>query len=150
MKMIEVCCAIILDEEKMLAVQRGPESSHPWQWEFPGGKIRPGETAAQCIVREIEEELIVRIRVVARLEPVDFDYGIKQICLIPFVCKIVSGEIRLTEHIARRWVGFDQWKDIDWSGADRKLILKNQESLIYQVRENQSESNKYCGPAQDR
>lgn len=150
MKMIEVCCAIILDEEKMLAVQRGPESSHPWQWEFPGGKIRPGETAAQCIVREIEEELIVRIRVVARLEPVDFDYGIKQICLIPFVCKIVSGEIRLTEHIALRWVGFDQWKDIDWSGADRKLILKNQESLIYQVRENQSESNKYCGPAQDR
>ena len=100
-------------------------------------------------MKRIEEELIVRIRVVARLEPVDFDYGIKQICLIPFVCKIVSGEIRLTEHIARRWVGFDQWKDIDWSGADRKLILKNQESLIYQVRENQSESNKYCGPAQD-
>ena len=56
-KMIEVCCAIILKESKILAVQRGPESSHPWKWEFPGGKVNPDETVEECIVREISEEI---------------------------------------------------------------------------------------------
>jgi 8-oxo-dGTP pyrophosphatase MutT (NUDIX family) len=55
-KMIAVCCAIILKNSKILAVQRGVESSHPNQWEFPGGKIHANETAEQCIIREIEEE----------------------------------------------------------------------------------------------
>ena len=59
--MIEVSCAIIIKDSKILAVQRGPESSHPWKWEFPGGKIHPGETAAECVIREIEEELQLRI-----------------------------------------------------------------------------------------
>jgi 8-oxo-dGTP diphosphatase len=127
--MIEVCCAIILDGAKILAVQRGPESSHPWKWEFPGGKIHPDETSTECIVREIEEELILRIEVIHQLEPVDFDYGTKQIRLIPFVCEIISGEIILTEHVAKRWFSFHEWKMMDWSDADHELILKNQERL---------------------
>lgn len=127
--MLEVCCAIILKDTKILAVQRGPESSHPWKWEFPGGKIDPKETAEQCIIREIEEELSIRIEVVNQLVAVEFDYSSKQIQLIPFVCKIVSGEIMLTEHMAQCWFGFDEWEMIDWSGADRTLILKNQKIL---------------------
>ena len=127
--MIDVCCAIILNGPKILAVQRGPESSHPMKWEFPGGKIQLNETAEKCIVREIEEELKVRIKIVNQLLPIDFDYGTKQISLIPFVCKIVSGEIILTEHIAKRWFNFDEWETIDWSGADRELILKNYNDL---------------------
>jgi len=127
--MIDVCCAIILNGSKILAVQRGPESSHPLKWEFPGGKIHPDETDAQCIVREIEEELTIRIEVLNFLLPIEFDYGTKQIYLIPFVCKIVSGEIILIEHIAKRWFDFDEWETIDWSEADRELIIRNQESL---------------------
>lgn len=127
--MIDVCCAIIMKGQKILAVQRGPKSSHPWQWEFPGGKIHPDETVGECIVREIEEELNIRIEVLDQLFPVGFDYGSKQICLIPFVCKIVSGEIMLTEHIAKRWFDFAEWETFDWSGADRELIYKNQEKL---------------------
>jgi len=127
--MIDVCCAIILNDKKILAVQRGPESSHPMQWEFPGGKILPGETAEQCIVREIQEELLVRIGEITQLESIDFDYGIKQIRLIPFVCKISSGEIFLTEHISMQWFRFDEWETIEWAGADRELILKNQELI---------------------
>ena len=127
--MIDVCCAIILNDTKILAVQRGPESSHPMKWEFPGGKIQLNETATECIAREIEEELTVRIKDVKQLLPIDFDYGTKQICLIPFVCKIVSGEIILTEHVAKRWFNFDEWETIDWSGADRELILKNYKEL---------------------
>lgn len=127
--MIEVCCAIILKESKMLAVQRGSESSHPLQWEFPGGKIDTKEIAEQCIVREISEELTIQIEVFRQLMPVQFDYGSKQIHLIPFACKIISGEITLTEHVAQKWIDFEEWTTIDWSGADRELILKNQESL---------------------
>lgn len=114
----------------MLAVQRGPESDHPWQWEFPGGKIRSGETAEECIVREISEELTIGIEVLTQLLPVEFDYGSKQIYLIPFVCKIDSGEIVLTEHVTKRWISIGEWNELDWSGADRELILKNQESLF--------------------
>jgi len=127
--MIDVCCAIILKESKILAVQRGPGSSHPWLWEFPGGKIHPDESAENCIIREIEEELKVRIEVLYSLSSVDFDYGSKQIRLFPFVCRILSGEIFLTEHMAKYWFNFDEWQTIDWSGADRKLILQNQESI---------------------
>jgi len=127
--MIEVSCAIIRKDSKILAVQRGPESSHPWKWEFPGGKIHPEETSAQCIIREIEEELRLRIVVMEQLEYIEFDYGDKQIRLIPFVCRIISGDMILTEHVAKYWFDFDQWQTIDWSGADYELILKNQESI---------------------
>ncbi|MFA5327539.1 MAG: (deoxy)nucleoside triphosphate pyrophosphohydrolase [Prolixibacteraceae bacterium] len=129
MKIIEVCCAIILKDAKMLAVQRGPESSHPLKWEFPGGKILPDETAEQCIIREIEEELSVKIEITSVLDAVEFDYGHKQIELIPFVCKIFSGEIKLNEHIALRWFKFGEWNQINWSGADSELIQKNKVRL---------------------
>jgi 8-oxo-dGTP diphosphatase len=127
--MIEVCCAIIVKESKILAVQRGPKSDHPWKWEFPGGKINPGETAEECIVREISEELRLRIEVENQLVSIEFDYGSKQIRLLPFVCKIISGEIILTEHVAKRWVDFEECESLNWSGADLELIVKNRESL---------------------
>jgi len=132
--MIEVSCAIIIKDSKILAVQRGPESSHPWKWEFPGGKIHPDETAAQCVIREIEEELRLRIEVQEQLEYIEFDYGTKQIRLIPFICKITSGEIVLTEHVAKCWFDLDEWQTIDWSGADHELILKNQKSIEAKIK----------------
>lgn len=127
--MIEVSCSIIFKGSKILAVQRGPESSHPLKWEFPGGKIQLNETADQCVVREIEEELRLRVDVLSQLEYVEFDYGMKQIRLIPFICKITSGELILTEHVDKCWFDMDEWQTIDWSDADRELILKNQERI---------------------
>lgn len=127
--MIEVCCAILLQGTKILAVQRGPQSSHPWKWEFPGGKVHPEETAAQCIVREIEEELKITIEILEPLLSVEFDYGKGPICLKPFVCRIVSGDMILTEHIALQWLTLDQWEIMDWQDADRDLILKNLQQL---------------------
>jgi len=134
--MIEVSCAIIMRDSKILAVQRGPESSHPWKWEFPGGKIQSEESAVQCVVREIEEELQVGIEVLLQLESIEFDYGNKQIRLIPFICIMTPGEIILTEHAAKYWFDFDHWQKIDWSGADYKLILKNQERIRIEIRSN--------------
>jgi 8-oxo-dGTP diphosphatase len=126
-KMIEVCCALIKSENRILAVQRGYESDHPWKWEFPGGKIQLGETAAQCIIREIAEELKIAIKVIGQLEPVEYDYGIKAIRLIPFICQIVGGEIFLTEHVSKIWFGLDEIESIDWQEADWELIVKNKE-----------------------
>lgn len=155
--MIEVCCAIIVKDSRILAAQRGPESSHPMEWEFPGGKIYPDETAEQCIVREIGEELTVGIEVLTHLVPIEFDYGTKQIRLIPFVCRIVSGEINLTEHVNQRWLNPDELISLNWSDADRELIRINQESLklitlefgklTHQMRENERKNDKNGCPA---
>ena len=71
--MIEVCCAIITKDSKLLAVQRGIESNHPLKWEFPGGKIIFGETPEQCIIREIDEELSVNIELFSKLHPVEYN-----------------------------------------------------------------------------
>jgi 8-oxo-dGTP diphosphatase len=127
--MIDVCCAIILKDSKILAVQRGAESIHPSQWEFPGGKIHINETAEQCIIREIEEELTVKVKILSRMEALEFDYGNKQISLIPFVCKIASGEIILTEHQSQQWFSINDWQSIDWLKADRELIVRSYQTI---------------------
>ena len=97
--------------------------------DFPGGKIQEGETGEECIVREIEEELSVIVDVVAKLEPVEFDYGFRQVRLKPFVCRIISGEIKLNEHTAQWWLEYDELEIPKWSEADRELIVKNKISL---------------------
>lgn len=127
--MIDVCCAIILQDKLVLAVQHGIKSHHPGKWEFPGGKIKTGETAPACIVREIQEELAVEIEVLAELSSVGFDYGMKQVKLIPFVSKIQSGSLMLTEHANLQWFNLDNWAEFDWLEADRELIVKNLEQI---------------------
>lgn len=123
--MIEVTCAIIIHENKFLAVQRGPETDHPFQWEFPGGKISNNESAEESIRREIQEELSVEIEIIERLDAVEHDYGIKQIRLIPFVCRLKNGELHLTEHISMKWFDGARAYELNWSEADLKLIRVN-------------------------
>ena len=127
--MIEVCCAIIFRGSKILAVQRGPLSPHPWKWEFPGGKTDLHETAEQCIIREIEEELSIKVEVITQLASIEYDYGNNPIILVPFVCKIIGGKILLTEHVALCWLAPEELETLDWSAADEALILKNIEQL---------------------
>lgn len=138
--MIEVCCAIILKGSNLLAVQRGPKSNHPWKWEFPGGKINLDETAPQCIVREIVEELSVGIEIIHQFSSVEFNYGPGYICLVPFACRILRGEIMLTEHVAQRWFELKNWESIDWLEADRELIRQNYAGLELLVSENRGET----------
>lgn len=136
--MIEVCCALILKGSKILAVQRGPESRHAWKWEFPGGKTNAFEMPEEAIVREIEEELMVGIEVIKALSAIEFAYeDAKPFCLIPFIVRIVLGEIHLTEHVAQRWLTFDELHTLDWLDADRELILKNQEALKWMLKESE-------------
>lgn len=117
--MINVTCAIIRNEDdEVLIVQRGEATDHPFKWEFPGGKVYEGESEEDCIIREIKEELSIDIVICGRLNPVEHDYGHKQIRLIPFICDTLDDLPFLSEHIAFEWVEVNKLKSIDFSEAD--------------------------------
>ena len=117
--MIRVTCAIIRNEEnEVLVVQRGENSDHPYKWEFPGGKLQAGETEEECVIREIREELSMGIVICSRLKEVEYDYGIKQIRLIPFVCDTLEELPLLSEHIAFKWLSQADLLKVDYSEAD--------------------------------
>jgi len=120
--LIEVTCAIIMDRERILITQRSSEMPHPLKWEFPGGKLLTGETPEACIVREIREELGVEITVKQLLPSVSFSYSHNTVKLIPFVCTILKGEIRLAEHKSYRWVDRSELEQIDWLEADVEVL----------------------------
>lgn len=117
--MIDVSCAVIRNEElKVLIVQRGEKSDHPFMWEFPGGKVDAGETPEDSVVREVYEELEMEIVIVGTLNPVEYDYGHKQIRLIPFICDTLIERPVLKEHNDYRWVSPSDLSQIAFSQAD--------------------------------
>jgi 8-oxo-dGTP diphosphatase len=123
--MIRVTCAIIRNEDdEILVVQRGKDMDHPLKWEFPGGKIKTGETDEECIIREIKEELAMDIVICNRMKETEFDYGHKQIRLIPFICDTLDEMPFLTEHVAWKWIEPGELKKTDLTGADI-LVAEN-------------------------
>jgi len=140
--MLKVTCAIIILQNKILITQRNNYSDHPFKWEFPGGKLNPGETWEACVIREIREELDIDIEIQASMISVQHDYGLKQIELIPFICSIKKGDIKLKEHKDFMWISFINLNKIDFAEADRKLIQlkENKEILKKYLRENMNNS----------
>jgi 8-oxo-dGTP diphosphatase len=117
--MISVTCAIIRNEDnQVLIVQRGEMSDHPFKWEFPGGKIKENESEQDCIIREIKEELSIDIVICKSLPETEYDYGMKQIKLIPFICDTLDEFPLLSEHIDFKWLDPGDLKDVDFSEAD--------------------------------
>ncbi|MFA5515388.1 MAG: (deoxy)nucleoside triphosphate pyrophosphohydrolase [Desulfuromonadales bacterium] len=122
-KGIEVACAIIERDGLVLAAQRSAVMSLPLKWEFPGGKIEPGESAAACLAREIAEELAVGIVIRAPLPPSDWRYPEFAITLHPFVCALAdSRPLRLLEHRAIRWLAAADLHHLDWAAADAPVL----------------------------
>ena len=122
--MIDVVCAIIEEKSKVLVTQRGPEMDLSGQWEFPGGKIKSGESPEASLIREIREELHLHIQVNDRLQEEVHDYGNKTIRLIPFRCQLLSGNILLTEHAAFKWLLPDELSKLDWCAADVGIVKR--------------------------
>ncbi len=120
--LIEVSCALIMDGDRVLVTQRSELMPHPLKWEFPGGKLKAGETPEGCIVREIREELDVEISVIQLLPSVKHEYSDSAIKLIPFVCTIRKGEIHLSQHRTYRWVHDSELDEIDWLEADVEVL----------------------------
>jgi 8-oxo-dGTP diphosphatase len=122
MKHIHVACAIIEENGKVLATQRSASMSMPLKWEFPGGKIEPGESAEECLQREVREEIGISVSVVLALPPHTHEYKTLTVTLYPFVCNISSGEIILHEHAALEWLRPKELATLDWAEADLSVI----------------------------
>ncbi len=120
--MIDVTCAIILKDGKVLATQRSEKMSQPLKWEFPGGKIEQNETAENCLNRELKEELNIKVMLLKKLTPAPFDYGKFVINLIPFVASYQSGEIILAEHKEYKWLPKSELAHLDWAPADISIL----------------------------
>lgn len=121
MKTVRVVAAIILHENKIFATQRG-YGEFKDGWEFPGGKIEPGETSREALVREIKEELDIDIEVKDFLETVEYDYPEFHLSMECFFCTIRSGELILKEHEAAKWLTAETLESVEWLPADRGLI----------------------------
>ena len=122
MKQIEVVAAIIHDDEgRIFATQRGYGDWKDW-WEFPGGKMEPGETPEEALLREIWEELKTRIVVERLVKTVEWDYPKFHLTMHCFLCHIESGHPVLLEHEAARWLKQGKLDDVNWLPADRIVV----------------------------
>jgi len=120
---IKVTCAIIVNADGLVFVaQRSAAMSLPLKWEFPGGKIEPSETAEACLIREIKEELHVDVEILKPLPANTHQYPNVSIQLIPFVCRITSGQIVLKEHLDFKWLPKDELLALDWAEADVPIV----------------------------
>ena len=134
MKQITVSGAIILrtnpetNKEEIFATQRG-YGDYKDGWEFPGGKLEPGETPQQCIEREIREALATEVKAEKILGVVDYDYPTFHLTMHCILCTIVSGELKLLEHEAARWLTKETLRSVGWLPADL-LILDRIEELL--------------------
>jgi len=121
--MIQVTCALITNNQnQVLVAQRSETMSLPLKWEFPGGKIEADETAEDCLIREIKEELNIEIQIVKALPLNTHAYLKVTIELIPFICKQISGEIILKEHAQYRWLHKNDLLALDWADADVPIV----------------------------
>ena len=133
MKTINVVAAVICDyiqrPKKIFATQRS-YGDFKGKWEFPGGKIEAGETPQQALIREIQEELAVKIEVGDLIDTVEYDYPDFHLSMDCFWCTVVEGEITLKESQAARWLDKDELYSVDWLPADVELVGKIQSTVI--------------------
>jgi 8-oxo-dGTP diphosphatase len=129
MKPFDVVAAIISVNQKILCVQRG-KGKHPYlayKYEFPGGKVEPGETEEQAIIREIKEELDLEISVEKKFLSVQHTYPDITITLHSFLCRCENPTITLTEHLNYKWLFIGELKELEWAAADEPIVRKLEE-----------------------
>ena len=123
MKKIEVVAAIIQRDGAYFATQRG-YGEFEGMWEFPGGKIEPGENCEVALKREIMEELGVDIAIENLLCTTEYDYPSFHLTMHCYLCSIASGDIELREHKSALWLTSDRLDDVAWLPADKEVIDK--------------------------
>ena len=122
MREIKVACAIIEKNGKILIAQRRHEDSLGGFWEFPGGKLKEGETFEDCLVREVREELGVEVRPRHFLRVVSHDYPEKRIRLHFYVCDFCSGEPARLECLDFKWVAAGDLLKFQFPPADLDIL----------------------------
>ncbi len=133
MKTIKVVAAVICDppdkKQKIFATARG-YGEFKGQWEFPGGKVEPGETSQQALVREIQEELATKIRAGNLITTIEYDYPAFHLSMDCFWCEVEEGELKLLEAEDARWLTKDQLYSVKWLPADVTLIAEIEKHMI--------------------
>lgn len=123
MKTINVVAAVIFKDGKVFATQRG-YGEFKDGWEFPGGKVEPGESPEDALRREIREELEVEVNVGDLIDTIEYDYPAFHLSMKCFACTIAGGSPHLLEHEAAKWLTSMQLDSVDWLPADVTLIPK--------------------------
>lgn len=123
MKQIEVVAAIIRHDDTFLATQRG-YGEFKDGWEFPGGKIEPGEEPKEALKRELKEELAVDIEIQNFLCTVKYQYDTFHLTMHCYICELVDSKITLLEHEAAKWLTIDALDSVDWLPADIEVVEK--------------------------
>lgn len=131
MKVIKVVAAIMIQNGRVFATQRG-YGEFKDGWEFPGGKVEPEETPQEALVREIKEELNTVIEVGELLDTVEYDYPEFHLSMDCFICKIIAGDLELKEHEDARWLTTETLDSVDWLPADLDLIQKIKKYILEQ------------------
>jgi len=124
LKTIKVVAAIIYFEDKILCTQRGP-SKYDYihhKYEFPGGKVEPGETNEEAIIREIKEELGMDIKNPTFFTQVNHDYPDFRIIMDAYKCNVSSKSLKLKEHIDFKWLNESELNELDWAAADIPIL----------------------------
>ena len=121
MKTVEVVAAIIRKGDRIFATQRGYGEWKDW-WEFPGGKVEPGETSEEALKREIREELDAEIAVDKYLTTIEWDYPKFHLTMHCYLCSLLSEALHLNEHEAARWLDKNDLDAVEWLPADYQLI----------------------------
>lgn len=127
-KVIKVVAAIIRDNDKIFATQRG-YGEFKGGWEFPGGKIEAGETPEEALVREIWEELDTEIAVGELVDTIEYDYPNFHLSMECFWAEVVSGDLILKEHESARWLAKDELDSVEWLPADISIIKSIRDEL---------------------
>lgn len=129
MKRINVVGAVITKDRLVLCAQRGSPGNLAGLWEFPGGKIEPGETPRAALEREITEELHCEVDVGDQVTTTTHEYDFGIVTLTTFYCRLVAGTPKLTEHAAIRWLSPSELTTIDWAPADVPAVVQIQMEL---------------------
>lgn len=122
---LNVVCAVIENEAgQILSAQRGPGMSLAGKWEFPGGKVEPGEEPTAALIREIQEELGCTVEIIVPLIPSIFRHSKGTLRLIPFRCRITHGTPIANEHSALVWAHIRDLGALDWAPADLPIVAE--------------------------
>ena len=128
MPTIQVVAAIIIRNGEVFATQRGYGEWKGW-WEFPGGKIEPGECPQEALKREIKEELDADIAVGDLLDTVEWDYPTFHLTMHCYVCTLESESLNLNEHSDAAWLTKETLESVKWLPADLVLLEKIAERI---------------------
>lgn len=123
MKTIQVSAAIIKRNNEIFTTCRS-YGDFKDMWEFPGGKIEPGETREEALIREIKEELKLDIKISKYITTIDYDYPNFHLTMHCFLCEVCGGKLHLNAHNEVRWVPLEELDKLNWVPADVLVVEK--------------------------